>query len=366
VDIINLSDFCDNMQIVPLETNEMSLIRDINKLIATKDRIYVFDRITAIVLEFDMTGKFIRRFGNKGSGPGEYINPIDFTIDEKRRNLWILDLMQQRLFRYDLDTGDFQKDFRINTGHEEHCDAIAIVGDRIYASNNYFAAGSPQYMLKSCDIDDPETAKNYYLDRSEYLKGLDNYSIIGTGKFIYNEINEYAVYSNKYINQIFKIVPDGVETYIYIASQNNLNEADREDISQAFNGPFMGNPLSSMNKYNSIQDYFETDSHIGFNIIIGMPLKVVIFNKKSKKVIISGFIYYDLLYNEMRPELISYTPFSYADREMIYHHVRSEDIHKLKLAAQEGVLADNIDNIDVLKNLPEDSNPVILISELKD
>jgi hypothetical protein len=44
------------------------------------ENIYVLDFMDFSVKKFDKTGKFIRKYGKKGKGPGELINPYDFDV----------------------------------------------------------------------------------------------------------------------------------------------------------------------------------------------------------------------------------------------------------------------------------------------
>jgi hypothetical protein len=360
---VDFSDLYDELQVIPLETKKESLLQSIDKLIATNNSLYVLDDRTPAVLEFDMNGKFVRRFGNKGSGPGEYLMPKDITIDEERRNLWILDYMQQRLFCYDLDTGVFQKDLRFpGGGRLESCDAVTIVGNSFWASKNYRSPDSPQYMLKSYALDNLETETSAHLDRNDYLQGFDSYTTVGINKFLYAPGREYAIFSNIYINQIFKINSGSVEKYVYIDSKDILNEADRQAISQAARDRTFTTP----SKYRNISEYFETDRYICFKITIGMSIKGVVFYKDSNDTVVVNSMAHDLLFKEMRPEFGMYTPLSYADGEWCYYYVRPEDIVKLKFAARDGWISDGIDNIETLKYLDEEANPVILRYKFKD
>lgn len=76
-----LSSLVKDFQIVPLETNDSSLILDIRKVMCYKDYIYILDKSTFRLLLFENNGKFIKQIGKRGQGPGEYLELLDFTID---------------------------------------------------------------------------------------------------------------------------------------------------------------------------------------------------------------------------------------------------------------------------------------------
>jgi len=44
--------------------------------------IYILDFLDYSVKKFDHSGRFIEKFGKKGQGPGELVNPYDFDVDE--------------------------------------------------------------------------------------------------------------------------------------------------------------------------------------------------------------------------------------------------------------------------------------------
>lgn len=51
--------------------------------VARDGRIFVLDMADALVKSYDSTGKFIRRFGRKGDGPGEFVSPTTLIVSEK-------------------------------------------------------------------------------------------------------------------------------------------------------------------------------------------------------------------------------------------------------------------------------------------
>lgn len=82
-DYIPMSIVFKSMKIIPLETNENSLIARINKIEIYNNWIFVIDNFKANALHiFDKEGNYIKQIGRKGSGPGEYKQLSTFTIDK--------------------------------------------------------------------------------------------------------------------------------------------------------------------------------------------------------------------------------------------------------------------------------------------
>ena len=90
----------DSLYVVKLETNDNNIIGAIDELTIVNDTIYVLDSwSTKTVCLFDMTGKFIRKIGRVGNGPGEYVEPTSFSVDDK--NILIYDQWQHKGLKYD-------------------------------------------------------------------------------------------------------------------------------------------------------------------------------------------------------------------------------------------------------------------------
>jgi DNA-binding beta-propeller fold protein YncE len=69
--------------------------------------IYVTMRDGAPVLVFDQNGKFLRKWGTRGYGPGQLLNPLGIAVDSKAGHVYVTDRGRLRLVCYDL-TGNLQ------------------------------------------------------------------------------------------------------------------------------------------------------------------------------------------------------------------------------------------------------------------
>lgn len=94
-----------------------------------KDDVYVSDSKAGKILKFDFRGNFIKAFGRKGQGPGEYTSPGSLICDPDGNLL--VDGQNRQILTFD-PNGKFVKRFRIEKGYT--CLAMDGVG-RIYANN---------------------------------------------------------------------------------------------------------------------------------------------------------------------------------------------------------------------------------------
>lgn len=97
---IKESDFISHIDFIKLETVDESIIGKIDKIEMDDKYIYILDRRAAKTLfVFEKNGKFVRKIGKKGKGPGEYGNIYDFVILDDGR-IVILDLAKNKLLFY--------------------------------------------------------------------------------------------------------------------------------------------------------------------------------------------------------------------------------------------------------------------------
>ncbi len=106
--ITGLSDIAENIEYIPLQTTENSLIGAFTlKTLNVDDRIYIQNGgMAGEILCFDLNGKFLFKISNKGRGPEEYDFITDFDISSDNKILTILSGSTRKLVSYGIsDTG---------------------------------------------------------------------------------------------------------------------------------------------------------------------------------------------------------------------------------------------------------------------
>ena len=79
---ITLSKIADDITYIPLD-NSLQLDQIHPNFRFTKNSIWLCVTFTGI-LEFNRDGKFVRKIGNIGRGPGEYVYYSEFTVDDNK------------------------------------------------------------------------------------------------------------------------------------------------------------------------------------------------------------------------------------------------------------------------------------------
>ena len=103
VDTMLFSSFFKEGALVPLESTGHSLVGMVDKVYFCDTMAFVLDCHTAAglyVFNF-VTGDFIRKIGALGKGRGEYVHIYDFSVDEKRKEVYIL-VSRNRLLKFEL------------------------------------------------------------------------------------------------------------------------------------------------------------------------------------------------------------------------------------------------------------------------
>ena len=107
---IKLSLIADSLVYIPLETQNDLLIGQITKLSVSDNYLYVLDEITSNVFCFTHDGKFVRKIGNRGVGPGEYVEINDVTTYSQQVYLWDGNL--RKIFIYDGESGELKQEVK--------------------------------------------------------------------------------------------------------------------------------------------------------------------------------------------------------------------------------------------------------------
>jgi hypothetical protein len=98
-----LSEIAEDITFIPLEVTDECLVRSDLIPLFHKDYIVVHDGYPNPIFLFDRTGKFIRKIGNRGQGPGEYIHSKNLIIVNDE--LFVYDVDTYKTLCYDLHTG---------------------------------------------------------------------------------------------------------------------------------------------------------------------------------------------------------------------------------------------------------------------
>ncbi|MDZ7634777.1 MAG: 6-bladed beta-propeller [Bacteroidales bacterium] len=96
---ITLASIADEISYVPLDNNyPMSIYFQRTEII--DDMIYLNEKDNGM-FAVDNSGKMVRRYGNRGCGPGEYVLGFRYAIDRDGGVLYLLD--KKKILKFSLD-----------------------------------------------------------------------------------------------------------------------------------------------------------------------------------------------------------------------------------------------------------------------
>jgi hypothetical protein len=167
-----------------LSTTDNCLINTVSQIISTKDLLLIFDGKKMLV--FDKKGSFITQLGQRGAGPGEYLYPASFFIQEKENIIHIID-RENKVLRFSLNTFQFISEEKmpfVSTYASFLPDGNIIWTNKGYLSKEIY---SDSYFLVT---DTNLTVLNNLLEK-EFTSGY----ITGDQKCIYSVDEQLFIYT---------------------------------------------------------------------------------------------------------------------------------------------------------------------------
>ena len=98
----DMSKFLSYHSFVVLESNDESVIGEINKIQLSDNYILVLDKTQGTLFMFDSQGTYINKLARKGRGHGEYMNADDFYYDAQTDHIYMYDGLSGKVVEYDM------------------------------------------------------------------------------------------------------------------------------------------------------------------------------------------------------------------------------------------------------------------------
>lgn len=70
--------------------------------------LYVADRTSMDIRQFDRDGRYVRTIGSRGRGPGEFTRLLNIYTSDDRTSLFVLDGENRRISRFDTESGELR------------------------------------------------------------------------------------------------------------------------------------------------------------------------------------------------------------------------------------------------------------------
>jgi hypothetical protein len=345
-----------------LETDKDCLIGHISEFQVFDGHIYILDKhIAKGMLVFDTEGRFIRKIGSLGQGPGEYILPSDFSLDTENRFVFLLDF-GQRVHKYRFD-GTFVQTI-IPKMQKANISHIQYHNKRLYISTLSFKPSSNDKMLLEIDIDNGEILSQYL--PLKYNKGWAEPFLMDHNLFI-PRLNAPPLYTQLFMDYIVSI-EGNITPYIEIKSKNLVNAKDLMSVTNnsgdasAKTGGYKRLLREDFSKVWNVHSYVENGEFILFRYRQGSN-NTVIFHKKTETVKLVKDFCNDLkLKND---DNRFWGGFVFSDSKGAYEILQNTSIELFLKSIRNNEVVPGLDKKDELLRLNEESNPVIFYYEFK-
>ena len=120
-DKTSICDFdVENVEYIPLETTDNSLLGSVGKVLFRNNCFYVLDKMSGGVYVFDRMGKFLSSIVKPGEGPDEYIELMDMDVD-REGNVYIADNARMVIQKYRFPEWKLDETFDVGKHYWEFC-----------------------------------------------------------------------------------------------------------------------------------------------------------------------------------------------------------------------------------------------------
>jgi hypothetical protein len=269
IDKVSISELFERIELIPLETNETSLINIITKAVFTDNMYYIFDPVQDALLCFDENGGFIRQISQKGSGPEEYTEMSDFNVNEDA-----IKILQPFGIMYVFDKdGHFRETYHLKGEAKNYQYFIAVDDDQTLFWS--IAPNKKEYQLFLHSKSQDKFIKSYYRDD----RALD---VIA--HYVFHFFEDKVFFHKPFNNEIFSI------------ENNELKVAYRWDFGKQtmdirkHHMPINGNEMVSLEKLRNSQIPYHYNVHAQTDLYYYTQLIVrfekvlhVFYNKRTKR-----------------------------------------------------------------------------------
>lgn len=343
--------------------NTETLLANVDKMLMHKDTFLILDRKGQGVYAYRKDGNFIRKYGNHGPAPGEYVNCTDFTFNPQNAELYIYDRYRRLILIYDLHSGLFKGDIPIQG--DTPFDIICHSDKSLFAyQSQAIRKEEPHYMLHQIDLKSGKIITHLF-DAETYNKGWEEILMNANQCFTPIRTNE-TWFCAPLMDTVLSIKDGNVHPVFALKGKQVVQ---KEDISAIYknnsdihkrgrNIVQLFVKLSKENKSFGFSHFFIHKDYLYFQCTgrAGTRLRYDLRNgqiRQSKKS------YNDILFAKNVSPNHTLPHFLYADSTGVYYCYQNEQLSELRFFLQEEYLSDEVENKELLKQTNEETNPIL-------
>lgn len=247
---ILFSSVFNGFKLLPLETKKECLIGNINQMEVFDSIIYVLDSfVSKALFIFNRNGKFVKKIGCLGKGPGEYLDPMYFSIDPITKNIFILDFRQRKIIEFS-GQGNFLSQFSISKDFAST--QISSYNHIVYVDNIIFRNIRHDYLLYS--IDKSRKISENWLPNQIYRQGF--LQPFNNSNNFFRTANDIK-YLKTFFDTVFSVQGNNLRPYLAISTKNKITRAEIFDMNLDRDLQKFHTKYFHCKKFMGITDYME-------------------------------------------------------------------------------------------------------------
>lgn len=345
---------------IVLETNKDCLIGTISELQVFDGLIYILDQhIAKSLFVFDMEGRFIRKIGSLGRGPGEYIRVTDFTLDTENRFIFLCN-DDNRMHKYQLD-GTYVHSINIQE-ERSSITFIQFYNGRLFSSVSAWEPTQDDYLLLEIDPNNGEI-----LSRSlplKYNKGWAKTSFMGHSFFM-SRLNNSPRYTELFMDYVVT-VGETITPYIELKSKYLVTDRDLENLPEG--RPLLERLISFQenSKIWDVHSFVENDDFVIFTYQSGIwNFITAVYHKGTGMVRLTDYLSNDLIFKH--DESGMFGRFVFSDTKGAYEVLHTNMMDDFQESIKNNEVLPGFEKADQFLKLKgnQESNPVIFFYEFK-
>lgn len=354
---ISFENYFNVPKTILLETNEKCLIREIQSLEIFENKIYILDSRANNLYVFDMEGNYLYQIASSGAGPGEYVQISDFTIDRNTHTIYVFDESASKVHKYNLQTKQYVSSIDVPKTGNQHF-YLQYADNRLFVNETALDGKEPKHLLKMLDAESGELEK-LFLDSKVYNKGW-NLTLRNYHNHFYGKGTTSPKFIELFMDRIFSVGDEGITPSYIVRSKDFVTDEDVLNLVNTYyeNGElynFMS--VATANKIYHIENYVESESFVYFRFQRGISQQHLFYNKQNGTILLTDNFTNDYFAKNFSMNL----NFCYYDNSGAYGYIPTESLSLIKHhIIDENLLNPQIDNYESIKNIEEDSNPIII------
>lgn len=365
-DSLHASTFIASVTPIILETTDNNLIGFLSAMQVTNDCICLLDGGPGgsdCLFVFDKKGKYLRKIGEKGQGPGEYVSIHDFTISEKNDEVYIVDDASSYIRVYRFSTGEFLRNIPFKDDKVRYQN-IQYNSNKLLTDISYFSSEKEGPMIYVLN-DTTGSIETKYLDISVHNHGWLRPFSKGESSF-YCKNSENPTYIHYFMDTIMAINNGVVEPYLVIKSDDWVTNEDlknnKNDTKNVEEDVFF--KIQELPIAFNVQNYVESESYICFTYSKQYEYVIVVYDKKKKSLQRTKLLVDDMMFDNGK---IGLPLIGCGDKSGMYGYLNTHSIPSFCeyiINNQSSLIKPEFRKY-FQSRITSDSNPIILYYEYK-